>query len=293
MKKYAIIGLKVLSFLALTGLIQILGNIAILNPLVNVPEIGDHYGWIRITETEFFALSLIFQILGALVLLQAYRANTPDPTPFFSGSVKEKAYHTLWGAAGGAMLILAIALALYSAGLVGFSLSPFSVREIMATLFLMVFVALGEEIIFRGFVLQEFLENLNREAAVVFSALVFALIHAGTSNFSWLPFFNIFLAGLLLGLAYIRFNGIWVPVGLHFGWNFVQGPILGFQVSGNEFPTWLVPEFSTKPAYLTGIDYGLEGTLAAVLVHLVAIGWLYSEVKKQASDSTLVETAEG
>ena len=163
----------------------------------------------------------------------------------------------------------------------------------MATLFLMVFVALGEEIIFRGFVLQEFLENLNREAAVVFSALVFALIHAGTSNFSWLPFINIFLAGLLLGLAYIRFNGIWVPVGLHFGWNFVQGPILGFQVSGNEFPTWLVPEFSTKPAYLTGIDYGLEGTLAAVLVHLVAIGWLYSEVKKQASDSTLVETAEG
>lgn len=135
--------------------------------------------------------------------------------------------------------------------------------------------AVHEELLFRGYVFQKLLA-WRRGFAMFTIAAVFAALHLGNAAVSWLGLFNIFLGGVLLGLAYERFMRLWFPIGLHLAWNVTTGPILGHEVSGYESMRTLFVERGHGPVWATGGDFGIEASIWMTLVELIAIallGW--------------------
>ena len=83
------------------------------------------------------------------------------------------------------------------------------------------------------------------------------------------------LGAILLGLAYLRSGSLALPIGIHFGWNWVQGSVLGFDVSGFGQAGWLSPELLGKPQWLSGGAFGPEASVFAVVVDTAAIALLW------------------
>ena len=132
--------------------------------------------------------------------------------------------------------------------------------SLVAYLLIFVAVAFYEELSYRGYILQ----NLNLDWAtpvgLVVSSIVFGLFHGLNPNVTALGLFNIFLAGVLMGVGYLVTRQLWLPMALHLAWNFVQGPVLSFPVSGLA-PTGLLVTSSSGNPLLTGGTFGPEGGL--------------------------------
>jgi uncharacterized protein len=136
---------------------------------------------------------------------------------------------------------------------------------------LLVLIAFSEELIFRGYILNNLLDSFqNKWIALAISAVLFAAFHVTNPGMTSLAFANLFLAGLLLGINYIYTKNLWYSFLFHLSWNFFQGPLLGFRVSGLNLPSLLQAE--TKGDWmLTGGDFGLEGSVLTMLVSLIAV----------------------
>lgn len=133
------------------------------------------------------------------------------------------------------------------------------------------FSALFEELLLRGYPTKIIDEAAPRVFAVAIPALLFGLMHLMNPGTTWLSTVNITLAGALLGLVYLKSGSIWLAAGLHFGWNFAQGPLFGLGVSGlNGYPT-LLNGFPSGHWLWSGGDFGLEGSLVATIVEVAAI----------------------
>jgi len=142
-------------------------------------------------------------------------------------------------------------------------------------LLLFALVAFNEELFSRGYVQGLIRHRFGPAAAVICSSLFFASLHAFNPGAlaQPLPLFNIFIAGILLGLCRELSGSLWLPIGLHWTWNYMQGNVFGFQVSGTpvQSPIHIEP---VGGAIWSGGSFGAEGSLAATLVMLVAIGFI-------------------
>lgn len=127
------------------------------------------------------------------------------------------------------------------------------------------FVAVGvyEELLSRGYQLQNLAEGLNWPLAIVLSSAIFALLHAGNPHATWVSTLGIFLAGILFSYGFLRTRQLWLPIGLHMGWNFFQGPVLGFPVSGLETYR-LIRHVVDGPEWITGGAFGPEAGLVSI-----------------------------
>jgi uncharacterized protein len=133
--------------------------------------------------------------------------------------------------------------------------------------------AFHEELAFRGYLFQK-LRSWNRGAAFAFSSLLFALLHLGNSSITTLALANIALAGILLALAWERYERLWFPIGIHLAWNILSGPVLGYPVSGYAPRSTLFDTTSRGAAWITGGSFGIEGSVFIAVVEIAAIGWL-------------------
>jgi uncharacterized protein len=130
--------------------------------------------------------------------------------------------------------------------------------------------AVHEELLFRGYAFQK-LRAWRRGLALVGVAMLFALLHAGNTSVTVLGLTNVFLGGVLLGLAYERYLRLWFPIGLHLAWNVTTGPVLGHEVSGYEAARSLFVEKGSGPIWLTGGEFGIEGSALMTVVEVAAI----------------------
>jgi membrane protease YdiL (CAAX protease family) len=141
--------------------------------------------------------------------------------------------------------------------------------------YVFLFSVLMEEILFRGFIFQRLLDGVGIWPAQISMAALFAIGHLTNPevNPDTLIFatLDIALGAILFGLAYIKTKSLALPVGLHLGWNWTQGNIFGFSVSGYEQSGILNPTISEQPAWITGAGFGPEATLFAVLIDLAFI----------------------
>lgn len=146
-------------------------------------------------------------------------------------------------------------------------------------LFLIVFLAVSwqEELLFRGYWLQNLEEGLNLIWAVGITSLFFAVAHWGNPLFSLRPLAGLLLGSLLLSAGYLVTRRLWMPVGIHLGWNFLGGVVLGFPVGGLQIPS-LIKHSPVGPDWLMGGSFGPEGGL--LLLPGLAVGffmiWAYS-----------------
>ncbi|MBR9976028.1 MAG: CPBP family intramembrane metalloprotease [Bacteroidetes bacterium] len=135
-------------------------------------------------------------------------------------------------------------------------------------------VAFAEEILVRGYPFSVLLRQVGTVPALLLTSGVFSLMHLFNPGIGWLPLLNIFLAGIWLGIARIVSGSLWLPIGLHIGWNFYLGPVFGFPVSGIIERSLFVtrPE---GPAWISGGIFGPEGGVLATLVLIAGTALLY------------------
>jgi membrane protease YdiL (CAAX protease family) len=129
--------------------------------------------------------------------------------------------------------------------------------------------AVGEELTFRGGIFRVLEDSFGTAIAVIVSAAVFGLMHALNPGATEVSTAAIAIeAGVLLGLAYVATRNLWLPIGLHFGWNFTEGGIFGAAVSGHGYNGMIQVSLS-GPDWLTGGKFGPEASIVAVLVSVV------------------------
>mgnify|MGYP001184509659 FL=1 len=228
------------------------------------------------------------QVAGSfLTLWIATKFIDRKPLMSIGLSVKDKANEMLIGLGfalafiGGLFFVLWLLGAITITGYVGFKPGVFIVSMM---LFL---AAFDEELIFRGYVLNNMMDSSSRWVALAGSSALFALMHAGNPSVwsNWVPMTELFAAGFILGISYTFTKNLWFPTFFHFGWNFFQG-LFGFEISGINVDSWkMISHESTGnvPDIVSGGAFGIEGsviTLSCTIICTYLIFKYYNELDK-------------
>jgi len=150
-----------------------------------------------------------------------------------------------------------------------------------------IFVGIYEELLSRGYHLVNLSEGFNLKflgkrwaviLAVIASSGVFGILHLRNPNASWVSTLNITVAGMVFSLGMIFSRRLAIPIGLHITWNFFQGNVFGFPVSGTRNGATLIGTEAVGPEWLTGGAFGPEaglmGLAAMLLGGLLTLLWI-------------------
>jgi membrane protease YdiL (CAAX protease family) len=172
---------------------------------------------------------------------------------------------------GFASLVVAVAIAAAAGGLrfsfAGASATGAMLRSLIGTLVILFFAALAEEALFRGYPLQTLSRAQLAWLGLLLTSVPFALAHLRNPNVvRGVTFANTALAGIWLGVAYLRTRSLWFPLGVHWSWNWGLGWFFGLPISGiNLVSNPLFKADDLGPAWLTGGSYGIEGGVACTV----------------------------
>jgi membrane protease YdiL (CAAX protease family) len=173
------------------------------------------------------------------------------------------ARNLIWGLAGGtagALVVLGSPLAVRAATLQ--SGPDAHLRIFVFVMVMLAFGAAGEEVLFRGYGFQVLLRTIGPYATILPVGVLFGALHAANPNVDRLGLINTAGFGVLFGYAFLRSRDLWLPVGLHYGWNFTL-PLFGASVSGikigvtgyelrwNAGPLWSGGEYGPEASILT------------------------------------------
>jgi hypothetical protein len=148
---------------------------------------------------------------------------------------------------------------------------------------LLLFGSAGEELLFRGFGFQVLLRALGGWTTIVPVGVIFAVLHGGNPNASWLGLANTAGFGILFGYAVLRSHDIWLPIGLHFGWNFTL-PLFGVNVSGLTIRLTGFTMRWSAGAIWSGGKYGPEASILTSAVMFLLFAYLWkAPIRRQPS----------
>jgi membrane protease YdiL (CAAX protease family) len=149
-----------------------------------------------------------------------------------------------------------------------------SYRPLAGGVFFAVLAGILEELLFRGLLFRLSSRILGTWGALMLTSALFGAAHAANHGATVSSSLAIALeAGVLLGAAYAATGHLWVPIGLHVGWNFTEGSLFGMTLSGNAMATGLIRGSLNGPPILTGGEFGPEGSIVAVVVCLCAAAY--------------------
>ena len=175
------------------------------------------------------------------------------------------------GGIGAALVVVVIPLVLRGADLESVPNEHFRWPSMLFVSILLLFGAVGEEMLFRGYGFQVLVKGIGPFATVLPVAVLFGLAHSQNLNFGPLALTNTILWGVVLGYAYLRSGDLWLPIGLHFGWNWAL-PLLGVNLSGFTMDVTGYAMHWKLGERWSGGAYGPEGGL---LTTVVAIGLFF------------------
>ncbi len=171
----------------------------------------------------------------------------------------------------------------------GFSWQTDSGATVVGSLlfWLLVFLIVGwyEELLSRGYHLQNIADGLNMSWGVVISSAIFGFLHISNDNASWTAILGITLAGLFLALPYLLTRQLWLSVGLHIGWNFFEGVVFGFPVSGLDTYR-LLRQTVNGPELWTGGAFGPEAGLLVIPALLLGTLLVYGYTRLRIRPAT-------
>lgn len=166
----------------------------------------------------------------------------------------------------GAVFMSVIAAILFCYGYYTPSINNFYWTDIFQSFCFYLLVAVGEEILFRGILHRMIAERFGLTLALVISSLIFGFAHITNDNASVIAAIAIAVeAGLLLGAAYEFSRNLWLPTGIHWAWNFFQGNIYGFNVSGRYDDVSVLTSEISGPDILTGGEFGPEASIITAI----------------------------
>jgi uncharacterized protein len=155
--------------------------------------------------------------------------------------------------------------------------SPHFSTYTIAYLLFFILVGFSEELTFRGYIMSTLADNGNSKTVVyIISAFIFGIAHMWNPNVAILGIVNIFLVGLLFAYMYDKTKSLWMPIGYHITWNYFQGNVFGFPVSGTTPYGLYGIDVSMGNDWLTGGSFGLEGGILATL--MIACGYIVTNL---------------
>lgn len=180
------------------------------------------------------------------------------------------------GVGVGAAMMLVVGALIMAAGGARFALDPAGgLAALAGGAWIFLWVALLEELLFRGFLFQRLVDGTGAPVALWLMAILFAVAHWGNPGMEGttqvLATIDTAFGAVLLGLAYLRSGSLALPIGIHFGWNWLQGSVLGFDVSGTDQAGLLLPQVLDKPQWVTGGAFGPEASVFALVVDVLAV----------------------
>jgi hypothetical protein len=214
-------------------------------------------------------------IAGFIVFARLLDRWEGDPWAFIGLPRNRSAIsQALIGMAVGGVLITVAVAAIGAMGQLTFASnwSGSALSHEVLVIVLLIGGALLEELMFRGYPFQRLVEAVGVWGAILVLSAIFAAIHLGNPNaggvLSW-GFFNTILVGALFAYAFLRTRTLWLPFGMHFGWNFFLGVVYGLPVSGIHDFSIVVRSTARGSKLLTGGSYGIESSLTGALVILL------------------------
>ena len=169
----------------------------------------------------------------------------------------------------------AVFLAMWSLGYIDnvhIALSGQAALQALAfALLMMAFVGFWEELVFRGYLLQNMAEGLGMNKAILISCVLYGLVHSANPNATLLSSAIIVLFGYLRIYGYLSTGQLWLSIGMHTGWNFFQASVFGFAASGHAEEATLITHDSQAANWLSGGQFGPEGSVVMIPVVLLTL----------------------
>ena len=240
------------------------------NGVASIQEFFYHY----ILYYELF--SFVFILLLFIFWVKVIEKNSLSTLGFVK---KNWLKYLGWGILISLLQMGVIALVYQVGGIGTFELNELSLEPILFILGLFPFWLLQggtEEVATRGWLLTRIAARTNLPFAIAISSSLFGILHMGNAGVTFLSVLNIILDGVLAGLLFIYTDSIWLVVAQHGTWNYVQGNLLGFQVSGTGADASIFSfSMGSGPDWLTGGAFGAEGSIITTLVLLVSLVIVY------------------
>jgi membrane protease YdiL (CAAX protease family) len=224
------------------------------------------------TQTQRLVLNTIplFPAIGALLIMARFADRVPI-------GVFGVTFHERWardlnvGIAVGTGMLVALTLVNGAAGgiTMEWSASDASNRSLLITPMVLILSAAQEELVFRGYPLQVLMKGIGVWPAILTMSTTFGLVHLLNPNATIVGAVNTMLAGLMLSIAYLKTRSLWMPYGLHLGWNVGLGFVLGYPLSGIKIDS-LWTTIAYGPQWLVGRAYGPEGGIIGTIVFAAA-----------------------
>ena len=231
----------------------------------------------RIAEVAAFPTLLGSALLAGWGMLALVDRRRPGALGFAldPAAVKDSAAGL---AVGGAMLgaaVVLLAVASMARWVADEGTMPEYVAALATTFLFFAVAAAAEEAMFRGYAFQALVQGIGVWPAVLISSALFAALHGGNPNVTPVALANIFLAGVMLAVAYLRTRSLWFATAVHLGWNWTMASLLDFPVSGfvRDMPLYTARE--TGPDWVTGGDFGPEAGIAATLAIVLGTVWMW------------------
>lgn len=224
-----------------------------------------------------FAIGLLAALLAGWAMLVGVDRRRPGALGFAlePAAARDSVVGLGIGGAllGGAVVVLAVAsMARWVAdeGTV-----PEYVAALATSFAFFAVAAAAEEAVFRGYAFQALVQGIGVWPAVLASSALFAYAHGGNANVTPLALANIFLAGVMLAVAYLRTRSLWFATAVHLGWNWTMASLLDFPVSGFVLDVPLYTARETGPDWMTGGPFGPEAGLAASVSIVLGTAWMW------------------
>ena len=231
-------------------------------------EVSDSFGF---PGLSIMCSALVLVLYAVLVKLMERHWPT-------NLSLRRLVPHTLLGLLVGFMYMVLVVCTIVASNCATVVWDGFSGKQQFSVLMMFLIVAVGEEMVFRGIIFRLIDERWSTWVALLVSALFFGLVHITNDNATWWSSLAIAIeAGLLLGAAYKWSGSLWVPIGIHWAWNYTQGNIFGFAVSGTDAGSTILTTTVDGPEIVTGGAFGPEASIIAVLFGILyTIVFLYN-----------------
>lgn len=223
---------------------------------------------IKTTEQSLVILTLT--LIGTVFLLLVFLKNI-DKKKFIDLGLHK--FHALndtftgiW--LGFAVMFIGLVILLLT-GQIQIADFSFNTYEVMLSIVLFTIISFHEELLVRGYVLQNLMLSFNKYVALVLSSALFSVMHLANPAVNINGVIGLFIAGILLGLCYQRTGSLWLPIAFHFSWNFFQS-LFGFNVSGIDQHSIIHLSYHEENIW-NGGAFGFEGSVLGSLFQLPLI----------------------
>lgn len=240
--------------------------------------------WYTNYEWILFIVEFLLNISVTIILLKyVLKLSLQDLKDWFSiQDVAELVIGLLLGAITVSIVFFLLVL---TGNATVVSWQPYLTISALKYLIVFIFVGISEELFYRGFIVTSLRTFNSKPFVIIISSIIFSLVHIFNNEFNLMSFLNIILIGVVFAYMFIELKSLWMPIGFHILWNYFQGNVYGFNVSGLTVPSIFTTEYKINNLF-NGGDFGPEAGLFTTLITLFAMLFLkwYLTKRKYFSD---------